>query len=237
MTTSCVVITGAAGALGSAVARRLVADGYRAALLDVPQAAARLTEVASGLGDVARAYPFDITDAHAWSAHLPRIESELAPVSHAVLVAGTWRGGAPLHAAADDAEWDAMIHTNLDTAHRSLRALLPGMVSRKHGSIVAIGSRAAERPWTSTNAAAYGASKAAVVALVQAVAAELVDAGVRVNAVLPSTLDTPANRRAMPDADASRWVTLESAAGVIAFLLSDAARDLSGVALPLYGRG
>ena len=98
------------------------------------------------------------------------------------------------------------------------------------GSVVVVGSRAVERPWTSASASAYGTTKAAVVALAQTVAAEVLEHGVRVNAILPSTLDTAANRRAMPEADSSRWVTTESAAGVIAFLLSDEARDVSGAA-------
>ncbi len=83
---------------------------------------------------------------------------------------------------------------------------------------------------------AYTASKHAAVALAQTVAAEVVEYGVRINAVLPSTMDTPANRAAMPKADFGKWVTTPSAAGVIAFLLSDAARDVSGAAIPLYGR-
>jgi NAD(P)-dependent dehydrogenase (short-subunit alcohol dehydrogenase family) len=129
-----------------------------------------------------------------------------------------------------------MMDANLETVHRSLRALLPPMVARKHGSIVAIGSRAAVDPASSAKAAAYAASKAATVALVQAVAAEVREHGVRVNAVLPSTMDTPANRAAMPNADPARWVSLPSAASVIAFLLSDEARDISGAAIPVYGR-
>ncbi len=129
-----------------------------------------------------------------------------------------------------------MMGANLETVYRSLRALLPPMVAAKRGSIVVIGSRAAADPASSARAAAYAASKAAVVALAQSVAAEVRDAGVRVNAVLPSTLDTPANRAAMPKADASRWVSLPSAAGVVAFLLSDDARDISGAAIPVYGR-
>ena len=129
-----------------------------------------------------------------------------------------------------------MMGANLETVYRSLRALLPPMVAAGRGSIVVIGSRAAADPASSARAAAYAASKAAVVALAQAVAAEVRDVGVRVNAVLPSTLDTPANRAAMPKADASRWVSLPSAAGVVAFLLSDDARDISGAAVPVYGR-
>jgi NAD(P)-dependent dehydrogenase (short-subunit alcohol dehydrogenase family) len=110
------------------------------------------------------------------------------------------------------------------------------MVARRSGSIVVVGSRSAESPASSARAAAYAASKAAVVALAQAVAAEVRDHGVRVNAILPSTLDTPANRTAMPKADASRWVSLESAAGLVAFLLGEEARDISGAAVPVYGR-
>ena len=168
---------------------------------------------------------------------MPRIERELgAAPAIAALVAGGWRGGKPLHEEEGDEVWRAMMDANLETVHRSLRALLPPMVARKHGSIVAIGSRAAVDPASSAKAAAYAASKAATVALVQAVAAEVREHGVRVNAVLPSTMDTPANRAAMPNADPARWVSLPSAAGVVAFLLGDEARDISGAAIPVYGR-
>src|SRR5262249_6398369 len=122
------------------------------------------------------------------------------------------------------------------TARHALRALLPAMVEARAGSVVVVGSRVVERPWTSAGAAAYAASKAAVVTLAQTVAAEVLKDGVRVNAVLPSTLDTAANRRAMPKADPATWVTTESLAKVIAFLLSDDARDISGAAIPVYGR-
>jgi NAD(P)-dependent dehydrogenase (short-subunit alcohol dehydrogenase family) len=99
-----------------------------------------------------------------------------------------------------------------------------------------VGARAAARPETGAGAAAYTASKAAVVALAQAVAAEVLEHGVRVNAVLPSILDTEPNRQAMPGADFRRWVGVESLASVISFLLSDDARDISGAAVPVYGR-
>jgi NAD(P)-dependent dehydrogenase (short-subunit alcohol dehydrogenase family) len=110
------------------------------------------------------------------------------------------------------------------------------MIAARSGSVVLVGSRAAVQPWTSAGAAAYAASKAALVALAQAVAQEVLEHGVRVNAILPSTMDTPANRKAMPNADPSRWVGTDSAASVISFLLSDASRDVSGAAIPVYGR-
>jgi NAD(P)-dependent dehydrogenase (short-subunit alcohol dehydrogenase family) len=118
----------------------------------------------------------------------------------------------------------------------TLRAVLPGMVKRGRGSIVLIGSRSGARPYDAAGDAAYAASKAAVAALAQAIAAEVVADGVRVNLVLPSTIDTEANRQAMPGADRSRWVTTDSLCDVIEFLLSDKARDVSGAAIPVYGR-
>jgi NAD(P)-dependent dehydrogenase (short-subunit alcohol dehydrogenase family) len=231
-----IVITGAAGALGSTLARHLVASGRKVAALDRPESTERLAKLASELGKAAVGIPTDVGSARAWAAALERIERDLGAPAGAVLVAGGWQGGAPLHAEADDSAWRAMVTQNLETAQQSLRALLPGMVARRSGSIVVIGSRAAVQPWTSAGASAYAASKAAVVALAQAVAAEVVEHGVRVNAVLPSTLDTPANRSAMPSADPARWVATESLSRVIAFLLSDDARDVSGSALPVYGR-
>jgi NAD(P)-dependent dehydrogenase (short-subunit alcohol dehydrogenase family) len=223
-----IVVTGAAGGLGSEVVRILRAHGSRIAAIDRVQRSSDADAQVLWLG-------FDISIADAWREALARIEAELGPVTGAALCAGSWQGGAPLHEQ-DDAVWRAMLHVNLETARVSLQALLPSMVSRRAGSIVLIGSRAVPRPWEGAGAAAYTASKAAVVALAQAVAAEVTGSGVRVNAVLPSTLDTAANRRAMPDADASQWVSPARLAELIAFLLSDNGRDITGAALPVYGR-
>jgi NAD(P)-dependent dehydrogenase (short-subunit alcohol dehydrogenase family) len=231
-----VVITGAAGALGSEVARHLVSLGYRAALFDTPHAAERLHALSASLGEASHPFEADITLPTAWADALGVVEQRLGPPTHAVLTAGGWQGGKPLHAEPDALVWRSMIQVNLETTHMSLRAVLPGMVQRKNGSVVLIGSRAAERPWTSAGAAAYAASKAAVVTLAQVTAQEVLEHGVRVNALLPSTLDTPANRSSMPKADPSRWVTTSSAAEVIAFLLSTGARDVTGAAVPIYGR-
>jgi NAD(P)-dependent dehydrogenase (short-subunit alcohol dehydrogenase family) len=110
------------------------------------------------------------------------------------------------------------------------------MVEARAGSVVVVGSRAVERPWTSANSASYGAAKSAAVALAMVAAAEVVEYGVRVNAVLPSVIDTPQNRASMPGADPSRWVTPRSLSEVIQFLLSDASRDVSGAQIPVYGR-
>jgi NAD(P)-dependent dehydrogenase (short-subunit alcohol dehydrogenase family) len=235
--TEVAIVTGAAGALGSEVARTLFRRGYKVVLVDRSASAERLVQLAATLGN-ASVVTGDIAAEPTWTGAIPRIERELgAAPTVAALIAGAWRGGQPLHEEQSDDVWRAMMSTNVDTVHRSLRVLLPAMVARKRGSIVVVGSRAAVQPATSARAAAYAAAKAAVVALAQAVAAEVVGHGVRVNAILPSTLDTPANRKAMPSEDRSQWVSLGSAAGVVAFLLSDDARDVSGAAVPVYGGG
>jgi NAD(P)-dependent dehydrogenase (short-subunit alcohol dehydrogenase family) len=235
--TAVTVVTGAAGALGAEIVRALVSEDHRVALVDRPEASERLAKQAQSFAaGSCLALPLDVTNASTWAEAVQRIEQELGPVTGGVLTAGGWQGGKAFDTPEADEVYASMLHMNLETARCSLRALLPGLVARKHGSLVVTGSRAVERPWESANAAAYAASKAAVVALAQAIAAEVLLQSVRVNAVLPSTLDTEANRRAMPKADFSRWVSLSSLAAVIRFLLSDSARDISGAALPVYGR-
>ncbi len=231
------LVTGAGGALGSEVARVLAARGHKLVLCDGAHAEARLETLSSELGaGVAVTSAQDFSTRHAYAEALGKARGRLGGgLTGACLVAGGWQGGKRFHET-DPAVWDAMISQNLETVRRALEALLPPMVTAKKGSLVVVGSRAAVRPWTSANAAAYAASKAAVVALMEAVAQEVLEDGVRINAILPSTMDTKANRGAMPDADPTRWVSLASAAGLVAFLLSEEARDISGAAIPIYGR-
>lgn len=231
----CVLVTGSAGALGSAVVRHLVVAGHKVAGLDNVRAAERQGELRAELGERYLGVLADVTTRAGWEHALDRATGVLGPVTGAVLTVGGWAGGAPLTSEGEDT-FGAMMASNASTVHIALRALLPAMVGRRSGSVVVIGSRAVERPWTSAGAASYAASKAAAVALAQAAAEEVRESGVRINAVLPSTIDTAANRAAMPDADPARWVSGESLAQVIAFLLSDAARDVSGAAIPVYGR-
>ncbi len=230
------MVTGAAGALGAEVARALASRGHALALVDTEAHAERLQRLAATFARATWSAG-DLTDAAVWSRALADAERDhgRAPTM-AALIAGAWRGGRALHELTSDDTWRAMMTANTETVYRGLRALLPPMVAARRGSVVIVGSRAVEQPASSARAAAYAASKAAAVALCQATAAEVLEHGVRINAVLPSTLDTPANRAAMPDADATRWVPLASAAGVIAFLLGDDARDITGAALPVYGR-
>jgi NAD(P)-dependent dehydrogenase (short-subunit alcohol dehydrogenase family) len=226
------VVTGAAGALGSEVTRVLLERGHHVAALD--RASPQLDAMARPGACLPIA--LDLTSAGEWRGAVERIEGELGPATGAVLCAGGWAGGAAASESPDDPTWRRMLDLNLETVERTIRALVGKMVARRHGSIVVIGSRAADRPWENRGAAAYVAAKSAAVAYTQTVAAETLDSGVRLNAVLPSVIDTPGNRGAMPKADPLRWVPPESLARVVAFLLSDDARDISGAAIPVYGR-
>jgi NAD(P)-dependent dehydrogenase (short-subunit alcohol dehydrogenase family) len=237
MKTPIAAITGGAGALGSTLARSLVERGTKVALLDTDRAKERLAALVKELGsDKALGVPGDFGTSSTWPAALEAIKAAFGGMpTCGALIAGGWDGGAPLHES-NEASYTRMMAANTDTVFHALRALIPPMVAAKHGSIVVIGSRAAVRPWTSTGAAAYAASKAAAVTLAQTTAEEVVAHGVRVNAILPSTMDTAANRASMPSVDPATWVSLSSAASVISFLFSDEARDISGAAIPVYGR-
>jgi NAD(P)-dependent dehydrogenase (short-subunit alcohol dehydrogenase family) len=133
--------------------------------------------------------------------------------------------------ATDERAWDAMLTLNLRSAYLCCRAALPGMLDAGRGRIVNVASRSVVPP--AGGFLAYTVAKAGVIALTQALAREVRERGVTVNAVLPSTMDTEANRRAMPGADRRGWVTPESVARAILFLASDAAADVTGTLLAI----
>ncbi|HET9308453.1 MAG TPA: SDR family NAD(P)-dependent oxidoreductase [Candidatus Sulfotelmatobacter sp.] len=147
---------------------------------------------------------------------------------------GGFAGGGSV-ADTDDATFQRMFDLNVNAAFHMLRAVLPHMRKARAGRIIAIGSRAAENPGASVGA--YSASKAALVSLVRTVALENKDAGITANVILPGTMDTPANRKAMPGADVAQWVQPGAIASLIVWLASDAGKDVTGAAIPVYGPG
>jgi NAD(P)-dependent dehydrogenase (short-subunit alcohol dehydrogenase family) len=231
--TNVTMVTGANGALGAAVVEhRVAADDSVIALERSKSGEESVIRVSPSLVKVQA----NLTDVALLRAALARAEAEVGVVTGAVLTAGAWRGGTKFTEPQAAEDFRFVLDANLESANVALRAVLPGLVQRKRGSVVLIGSRSGVRPYDASGDAAYAATKAALTALAQAIAAEVLGDGVRVNLVLPSTIDTAANRQAMPDADRSRWVSTESLAGVIGFLLSAQARDISGAAIPVYGR-
>lgn len=223
-----VAVTGAFGALGSAVVHALIAEGATVAALD--RAAAPHDPAA-----LAGAHPFGDVDLAADGGAdkaFAAIASSLGGVDALVNIAG----GFAWETLVDGqlATWDRMYQMNLRSAVAACQAALPHLLARGGGRIVNVGAAAAAK--AAAGMGAYTASKAGVARLTEALAEELKDRGITVNAVLPSILDTPANRADMPKADTSRWVRPQQLADVIAFLLSDRASAVTGALLPVTGR-
>src|SRR6266699_1947008 len=145
---------------------------------------------------------------------------------------GGFAGGQSV-AETDDATFQRMFDLNVNATFYLLRAVLPAMRKTGNGRIIAIGSRAAAEP--GANAGAYSASKAAMVSLIRTVALENTDGGITANVILPGTMDTAANRKAMPDADFSKWVQQANVASLIVWLAGDAGKDMNGAVIPVYG--
>jgi len=217
-----VLITGANGGLGTAVSQEFLAAGAK--VIGVAREWKQSAPFTTISGDVT-------TEAGCESMVKQALEH--GPIDALVHLVGGFAGGSPLTETTDQT-WDSMMNINLRAAFCCMRAALKPMQAAGRGRIVAIGTRMAVEP--SPNFAAYAVSKAALVALVKTVAAEGQKFGVTANAVLPSTIDTPANRAAMPKADFSRWVAPQSIAKLLVFLASDAAADTSGAVIPIYGR-
>ncbi|HVO43277.1 MAG TPA: SDR family NAD(P)-dependent oxidoreductase [Aggregatilineales bacterium] len=227
------VISGAGGALGFVVAQRLHAEGCQLALAERKADVLRQRLAAQGIAD-ALIGPVDLTRKDAVDPFIDRVAAHFGQIDILVNVAGGYKAGQPVHEM-DEAVWDSMLDINARTTFLMSAAAARQMVAKGNpGRIINVGSRAALKG--DANSAAYSASKAIVLRLTESMSAELLPHGITVNAVLPSTIDTPTNRSDMPRADFSKWITPESLAGVIAFLASDGAKDISGAAIPVYGR-
>ena len=218
-----VAVTGAAGALGRKVVETLAGAGWRVVGIDLGPVGT--DGVALALGGV------DLTDEAAMAGAAERIGAELGQLDGLVNIAGGFSWETVQDGAV--ATWDRLYAMNVKTTLVSSRALLP-LLRASRGAIVNIGAAASVK--AATGMGAYAASKAGVARLTEALAEELKDEGVRVNALLPSIIDTPANRADIPDAAFDRWVAPSQLADVIAFLLSPAATAITGALIPVTGR-
>ncbi len=224
-----VIVTGGTGALGRAVVLRLLARGARVAVAYRDEKDWRALQEKAGAGPALFGAAAELADARRAKAFVDEAAAALGVLDGLALVAGAWAGGKRFDEAPED-EWPGMLSTNLGTVAHACRAALPHL-RKQGGSIVAVGSRAAETG--GAGMAAYAVSKIAVHALVRVLALENRELGVRVNAVLPGTIDTPANRRAMPDADPSKWTSPAAIAGMVAFLLSPESAPTTGALVPV----
>ncbi len=217
-----VMVTGAAGHLGRAVAKSFADLGANLVLLD-------LREEAPG------AHVFlavDLRSADSVRAAVGKALERFGRIDVLCNIAGAFRMGSPIHET-KDADWDFLFDVNAKSVLHTARAVVPAMLEAGGGKIVNVGAYAAQKGAAAMGA--YVASKSAVIRITESMAAELREKNINVNCVLPTIIDTPDNRAAMPQADVRRWVAPPDLAAVIVFLASDAARAVHGAALPVNG--
>lgn len=221
-----VIITGAAGILGQAVAHHLGQAAYKLLLVDLNQPDWDGESDAVSIGNVDLTLPEHAQEVvnQAWE-YFGRIDA-------VVNIAGGFAWERQAEGSLDT--WNQQFAMNVQTTVNMCQAVLPQFQDQQGGVIVNIGSAAAYK--AGDGMGAYAAAKSAVLRLTEALSFENRDFGIRVNAVLPSIIDTPNNRESMPDANPDDWVKPGSLAEVIAFLLSDAARDIHGAGIPVTGR-
>ncbi|HEX9434746.1 MAG TPA: SDR family NAD(P)-dependent oxidoreductase [Burkholderiales bacterium] len=219
-----VMLTGAAGNLGRAVAAAFAEAGANLVLLDLKgnlQESDRQLFVAT-----------DLLNAESVQAAVDQAVRRFKRIDVLCNLAGGFRMGSPVHETSDK-DWNFLFDVNARTVLNTARAVVPLMLKAGGGKIVNVGAYAAQKG--AAQMGAYVASKSAVIRLTETMAAELRSHNINVNCVLPTIIDTPENRAAMPDADPKRWVAPQDLARVILFLASDAARAIHGAALPVTG--
>lgn len=178
------------------------------------------------------AFPAELSSGEAARAVVDQILKRFGKLDVVVHTVGGFAGGQSV-ADTDDSTFQQMLDVNLNSVFHILRATIPALRQTGDGRLIAIGSRAAVDPGPGVGA--YSASKAAMVSLIRTAAAENKDAGLRANVILPGTIDTPANRKAMPNSDFSKWVPPSAIASLIVWLAGDAGNQINGAVIPIYG--
>jgi len=229
-TSRTVVITGAAGNLGRAVAAAFDGRGARLVLVDRNREA--LVQAFGADGERRLLAPTDLLDAAQVEATVRGAAERFGRIDVLANLAGGFSMGKPVHET-DAATLQSLLDLNVGTLLAMSRAVVPRMLAAGGGRIVNVGAYAAVRG--AAMMGAYVATKSAVIRLTESMAAELREKNINVNCVLPTIIDTPENRKAMPGADPGRWVAPADLASVIAFLASDAARAIHGAAVPVTG--
>lgn len=227
-----VLVAGGTGGLGRALTMALLEEDTRVAVTYRKREEWIALQSAAGNRSSLEGHPVDVTDEAAVGQLVGRIVSSHGRLDAMVNTVGAYAGGVKLWEL-DTRTFDQMIALNLRAGYTLSRAAIAPMLQQKHGAIVNVAAKAAFDH--AAGAAAYAASKAAALAMIDSLAADAKGTGVRVNSILPSIIDTEANRKAMPDADFAKWPKPEDIARVILFLLSDDARVIHGAAIPVYG--
>jgi NAD(P)-dependent dehydrogenase (short-subunit alcohol dehydrogenase family) len=225
------LITGAAGNLGRAVGAAFHASGASVVLVDLDARA--LNDAYGSLAERRLLLPADLIDEASIASAVQAAREKLGKIDILCNIAGGFASGPPVHET-PAAMWQGMFDLNATSVVNTVKAVVPGMIEGKRGSVINVAAAASVRG--QANMAAYSVAKNAVVRLTESMAAELRPHGICVTCVMPTIIDTPQNRSAMPNADTSQWTPPEAIADVMLFLASDAAMVMSGCAIPLTGR-
>ena len=228
-----VLVAGGTGGLGKAVSMAFLNESASVAVTYVvPKEFADLKSASGAQAASMQGHSVDVTDEAAVRQLVERLQAEGKPLAALVNAVGGYAGGTALWQT-DSKVMDQMFALNFRSGYVLSRAIVPLMLKQGSGAIVNVASRAAFDH--AAGAAAYAASKAASVAMIDSLAADLKGTGVRANSILPSIIDTDANRKAMPSADFAKWPKPEDIARVILFLCSDEGRLINGASVPVYG--
>lgn len=229
------ILTGATGGLGKVVAKALLDQGAR--VVSTYRGEEKLKELSDFVGnsrDMLLSIQTDVTDEDSVQALFQQVISKHGHVDILMNIVGAFKGGDIVNTKVSD--WDFMMNVNLKSAFLCCRAALPHMVKENYGKILSVSSRTAVEKRYRVKDAAYAVSKAGIIVLTETIAEEVKKYDINVNCIMPSTMDTPDNRRNFPDADFSKWVKPEQVAEVILFLVSDESKAISGASIPVYGK-
>ncbi|MYF98106.1 SDR family oxidoreductase [Candidatus Poribacteria bacterium] len=229
-----VLITGGTGFLGSAVTKAFLAQGDTVAVTYLfDNEVERFKQYNPDLSEKVTFIYANVTEESDVQKTVQDYISQFGHLDILVNIVGGFVGGIPA-AELDEDRWDFMMNLNLKSVFLCCKTVLPHMTERGYGKIVNISARAGLKG--EAGLSVYCVSKGGVRTLTEALAAEVMDSGINVNCIMPSIMDTPMNREAMPDEDHSRWVKTEDVAKVICFLTSDDSTIINGAAIPVYGR-
>jgi len=230
------IVTGGTGALGRVVAKALLDQG--AQVVSTHRGEEKLKELSDFVGnskDRLVSIQTDVTDENSVQALFQQVISQYGHVDILLNIVGAFKGGTEI-VNTKVSDWDFELNVNLKSAFLCSKAALPQMIKQNYGKIVSVSSRSAVEKRYRVKDGAYAVSKAGIIVLTETIAEEVKKYDINANCILPSTIDTPDNRRNFPNADFSKWVKPEQVAEVMLFLVSDESKTISGASIPVYGK-
>jgi NAD(P)-dependent dehydrogenase (short-subunit alcohol dehydrogenase family) len=230
------VVTGATGTLGRVVAKALLENGARVvSTYRSEEKQKELDDFVSKTSGILTSVQADVTDEGSIQALFRNVAVKYGRVDILLNIVGAYKGGNEI-ANTNESEWDYMMDVNLKSAFLCSKTALPYMMKQNYGKIVNVSARTAVEKRFRMKSGAYAVSKAGIIVLTETIAEEVKKYDINVNCIMPSTIDTPNNRRNFPEGDFSKWVKPEKIAKVILFLVSDDSKTISGACIPVYGK-